>query len=109
MKSLGTTIIQDQELLDVWCNQIVLQGIAERSNGQIRWSVARMIDGKWWVVCTLDAEQLVEDMPDILTQMPLPIAIIRYQGGSLFKEERKTKQAPTRDTNVYSSNEETEV
>lgn len=109
MKSIGTTIIQDEELLAVWLNSEVLEGMAKRANGQIRWSVARVIDGKWWVVCTLDAAQLAEDLPDILTQMPLPIAIIRYQGGKLFKEEPKTKQHPQGDTNVNSSHEETSV
>jgi hypothetical protein len=103
MKSLGTTIIRDEELLAVWCNSEVLEGMAKRAKGQIRWSVARRIDGKWWVVCTLDATQLAEDLPDILTQMPLPIAIIRYQGGKLFKEEPKTKQRPQGDSEVYSA------
>jgi hypothetical protein len=103
MKSIGTTIIQDKELLAVWQNVKILEGMAKRSKGQVRWSVARMIEGKWWVVCTLDAHELAEDMPDILTQMPLPIAIIRYQGGKLFKEEPKTKQHPARDTEVYSA------
>jgi ribose 5-phosphate isomerase len=43
-------------------------------------------------------------MPDILDQMPLPIAIIRYSGLKLFKEEPKTKQHPMWDSEVYSAN-----
>ena len=104
MKSLGTTIIRDKELLAVWQNQTCLEGMAKRGGQFMRWSVARMIDGKWWVICTLDASELANDLPDILTQMPLPIAIIRYSGGSLYKEEPKTKQRPQGDSEVYSAN-----
>ena len=104
MKSLGTTIIQDKGLLAVWQNRECLEGMAKRAKDRVRWAVARMIDGKWWVICTLDATQLTEDLPDILTQMPLPIAIIRYEGGKLFKEEPKTKQHPMGDSDVYSAN-----
>jgi hypothetical protein len=104
MKTLGTTIIQDEEMLAVWQNPTCLEGMAKRAKGQqMRWSVARMIEGKWWVVCTLDAYELVSDLPDILYQMPLPIAIIRYSGGPLFKEEPKTKQHPQGDSEVYSA------
>jgi len=104
MKSLGTTIIQDKELLAVWQNTECLEGMAKRGKGQVRWAVARMINGQWWVICTLDASNLAKEMPDILDQMPLPIAIIRYSGLKLFKEEPKTKQHPMWDSEVYSAN-----